>query len=96
MTHFQYYEKEDTPNNTDTLTQEEIELVIDVLAELKHMNPNAYHKAKRVKRADLLTWFLGWGVCSNSRKKRKLRRIYLSCSNRIKYKASKSDYWLSI
>ena len=48
-------------------------MVIDVLAELKHMNPNAYHKAKRVKRADLLTWFLGWGVFSNSRNIKKIK-----------------------
>ena len=71
---FQYYEKEDTNNNTDTLTPEEIELVIDVLEELKHMNPKAYHKTKTVNRADLLTWFLGWGVFSNSRNIKKIKK----------------------
>lgn len=38
------------------------------------MNPDAYHKAKRVKRADLLTWFLGWGVFSNSRNIKKIKK----------------------
>ena len=71
---FQYPQTEDIHNDNDTLTSEELELVPDVLEELKWMNPEANHKAKRVKRADLLTWFLGWGVFSNSRNIEKIKK----------------------
>ena len=53
-------------NDTKTLTPEETELVLDGIWELKQMNPDAYLKAKHIKRVDLLTWFLGWGIFSNS------------------------------
>ena len=71
---FQHYVNDDPNNNTDTLTPEEMELVLDILEEVKQMNPEAYQKAKRVRRADLLTWFLGWGVFSNSRNIKKIKK----------------------
>ena len=71
---FQYPQTDDTHDDNDTLTSEELNLVLDVLEELKRMNPDVYHKAKRVKRADLLTWFLGWGVFSNSRNIKKIKK----------------------
>ena len=61
-------------NDNDTLTKEQTEFVLDLLWELKRINLIAYHKAKRYKWADLLTWFLGWGVFSNSRNIKKLKK----------------------
>ena len=52
--------------NYNILTKEQTDLVLNVLWELKRIYPEAYKKAKHYKRADLLTWFLGWGVFSNS------------------------------
>ena len=62
----------DTDN--DTLTEEQTELVLNLLWELKRINPLAYHKTKRYKQAELLTWFLGWSVFSNSRNIKKLKK----------------------
>ena len=44
-----------------------------LLYELKRMNPIAHEKIKQLKRVDLLTWFLGWGVFSNSRNIKKIK-----------------------
>ena len=48
------------------LTEDEIGFTEELLYELKRINPVAHAKLKRFKRVDLLTWFLGWGVFSNS------------------------------
>ena len=62
-------------DDNDTLTAEQTEFVLlDLLWELKRINPEAYNKAKRYKWADLLTWFLGWGIFSNSRNIKKLKK----------------------
>ena len=36
-------------NDNDTLTKEQIEFMLDLLWELKKINPITYHKAKRYK-----------------------------------------------
>ena len=61
---FQEEGKFDSYNRT--LTEEEIGFTEELLYELKRINPGAHAKLKRFKRVDLLTWFLGWGVFSNS------------------------------
>ena len=70
--------------NYNTLTKEQTKLVLDVLWELKRIHPEAY-KAKCYKRADLLTWFLGWGVFSNSQNIKKLKEniLILQQQNKI-------------
>ena len=61
-------------DDNDTLTTEQTEFVLDLLWELKRINPEAYQKAKSYKLADLLTWFLGWGIFSNSRNIKKIKK----------------------
>ena len=57
-----------------TITAEQTQFILDLLWELKIINPEAYNKAKRYKWADLLTWFLDWGVFSNSGNIKKLKK----------------------
>ena len=61
-------------NDNDTLTPEQMEFALDLLWELKQINPDAYDKAKRFKRADLLIWFLGWGVFSSLQNIKKIKK----------------------
>ena len=56
-----------------TLTEEEMGFTEELLYELKQINPVAHTKLKRFKRVDLLTWFLGWGIFSNSHNIKKIK-----------------------
>ena len=56
-----------------TMTEDEIQFTEELLYELKRINPVAHDKLKHFKRVDLLTWFLGWGVFSNSHNIKKIK-----------------------
>ena len=55
------------------MTEDKIQFTEELLYELKRINPVAHDKLKHFKRVDLLTWFLGWGVFSNSHNIKKIK-----------------------
>ena len=69
-----YEVRQDLKLKYSRLDKDSLEMLNEILERIEEMNPDLKKKLKRVKRFGLMSWILGWGVFSNARQIRTLKK----------------------
>ena len=78
------------------MSKEELEVLDGILKQVEEKYPDLNEKVlKRTKRFGVMSWIMGWGIYSNWRQIKAIKKTLKSFMNRTYCKNNKSKIWLT-
>ena len=79
------------------MSKGELEVLDDMLRQVEEKYPDLNDKVlKRTKRFSIMSWIMGWGVYSNSRQIKAIKKNIKKLYEQAYYRNNKSKIWLII